>query len=296
MMTCGDIMAQKIEKYHMEKEVFALDGHDKEQEQIREAAPLNRRTSLRRYMTKPPPIVIEEEPEGAMERIRQKMFLYYPMGNEKDIGQIMADKALYTMQYVHTEIEDVDWVRVTSMGVWAAVFWTPGMMVLYKVLDRLGLGYTPFAVACRVAATVVYSVPNNAAFFAYGTCIHHTVEWYDERSKLLELQDQAGGSFNDVELPEFDVAGMLDTVKLKIEEELWTTCVNSFKLWVPIHAVNFTVVPALIRPLTLNFFNIWWNCYLSLVQHRDICVEEVEDTGTKVVKIQSGLKNLISKD
>lgn len=70
---------------------------------------------------------------------------------------------------------------------------------------------------------------------------------------------------------------MVTNAKLKIEAELWPTIVNSAKVWVPAHLVNFTVVPVHFRPVTISVVSIFWNCYLSLVQHRDICLEEEDN-------------------
>lgn len=59
------------------------------------------------------------------------------------------------------------------------------------------------------------------------------------------------------------------TVRLKIENELVRTVAASASIWIPINALNFAYVPPHLRPLTLTFFSAFWNCYLSLAQHRE---------------------------
>ena len=40
-----------------------------------------------------------------------------------------------------------------------------------------------------------------------------------------------------------------------------------------------SVIPSHFRPFTISFVSIFWNWYLNLVQHRDICVivEDIEN-------------------
>jgi hypothetical protein len=269
MMTCGDIMAQNIEKNQMEKQVF--ETIDAEEESKRQSAEIKRRVTLKRYMTKPPRKLQEDEEkeEGVFIRIRDVIY-------EKDFVHVWRDDLSSSMQLIKSELEDIDLVRSASMGFWAGFIVTPGFILLYGVLDRYLPKQTPFAIFCRVAATVIYSVPNNTAFFAYGTCVHHAVEWYDKKCVLMQEYQQNIENGQDAELvlPDFDVEQMLETARMKIEVELVGTVVNSAKMWVPTHFVNFTVVPTHFRPFTISFVSIFWNCYLSLVQHRDLCVTD----------------------
>lgn len=270
MMTFGDVMAQKIEKNRMEKQVF--ETIDAEEETKRSNVKVIRRVSLRRYMTKIPIDPKEDnqdKEDGTLIRLREKL-----MEQEK-LVQILKHKVSSSIEWVKTEVEEIDLVRSASMGFWAGFVVTPGFMTLYKVLDRFLPKQTPFAVVCRVAATVVYSVPNNTAFFAYGTCVHHAVEWYDKKSIIMQEHQQnidKGGEAEHLEFPDFCAADMIENSRMKIAAELWGTLVNSAKLWVPVHFVNFTVIPTHFRPFTISIVSIVWNCYLSLVQHRDICV------------------------
>ena len=70
--------------------------------------------------------------------------------------------------------------------------------------------------------------------------------------------------------PPYDLDMLLSKARLKIETELVSTVKTSAQVWVPINFVNFAFVPNHLRPFGLLFFSVFWNCYLSLVQHRDV--------------------------
>ena len=74
------------------------------------------------------------------------------------------------------------------MSAWAVGFYTPAYMFLYSSLDRAFPRKTPLTVSARVLGSLVYSVPVNAAFFLYGTAVHHALEWYD----LWEEREEDG--------------------------------------------------------------------------------------------------------
>lgn len=92
------------------------------------------------------------------------------------------------------------------MGAWQCCIVTTGFMALYKVLDRYLPKQTPLSIACRLAATVVYSIPNNALFFTYGTSVHHAMEWYDKKSTQLYQYRLTHSIENDFIPPAFEVS------------------------------------------------------------------------------------------
>ena len=67
-----------------------------------------------------------------------------------------------------------------------------------------------------------------------------------------------------------DPTNLLPKIKLKLQHELIPTVTNSAKMWIPINAFSFGILPSHLRPFCLSFFSVFWNCYLSLVQYRDI--------------------------
>jgi hypothetical protein len=283
LMTVGDVMAQKIEKNQMEKQVFL----DAEEEPTRSTTDVRRRISLRRYATQRSDSSQSSSSNSNSNSSNEK----YNNSEKTNTFAYQTKQVLQGMQRItnriHEEIQDIDVIRSASMGMWACCVVTPGHMVLYRVLDRCLPQKTPFAIACRLASTIAYSIPNNTLFFMYGTCVHHTVEWYDQRTLLWEQYKERGDRGRPFAAPAFDVEQMLYKSRLKMEAELYPTVVNSAKLWLPTHLLNFTVVPSHFRPAMICVVSIFWNCYLSLVQHRDICLpsaEEMVEAEVQVVK------------
>jgi hypothetical protein len=110
-------------------------------------------------------------------------------------------------------------------------------------------------IGARVTLSFILSGPINAAFYVYGTAVHHTTEWW-----LLEVP-----YYNDFEWDQLWAKALL-----KLETELPQTMIASGSCWIPINLFTFTYVPPHLRPLSLMFFSIFWNCYLSLSQHKDL--------------------------
>ena len=234
-------------------------------------------------------------------------------------------------QSIRRSIDENDWVRSATMGIWAICFYTPAYMGLYAAFDRIFQKRTPMAISSRVAGAVIYSIPVNALFFLYGTSVHHTLEWYglwnsllsdaEEEAEWTEPSDKKENLFMRIKTkiatklrlkrqetekqmiqetyieeieeeevtnaaieeirrrffpplpdrpPPYDLDMLLSKARLKIETELTSTVKTSAQIWVPINFVNFALVPNHLRPFGLLFFSVFWNCYLSLVQHRDV--------------------------
>lgn len=60
-----------------------------------------------------------------------------------------------------------------------------------------------------------------------------------------------------------NLAGVLD----KLRSSFLTTLVVDIAVWAPIQAANFRVVPVIYQPLVVQGCNVFWNAYLSYVQH-----------------------------
>lgn len=287
LMTVGDIMAQKIEKYQMEQNVFANDGRDSEQEDKMRNAPLAKRISLRRYRTK----ISEQHEHYENSRIsktdgnsceEQIIFDHVGKENSKNLQSTIKleaqDLAEKIQKLLQNEVNDIDWVRSGSMGVWATCFLTPGFMWLFKTFDKYLPHKTPFSIACRLVGAFLWSIPNNTAFFAYGTCVHHTIEWWDETQLIKTKMAEGLHENEDMTLPDFRFEDMISNIYKKLDAEIVTTIKNSARLWIPVNFVNFTVIPAYLRQVTMSGVSLVWNCYISLVQHRDIVTLEESDS------------------
>ena len=260
LMTAGDVMAQGLE-HHQLGGKFA--GHDTPQD-----VPMVRRLSLRRYGTH-----VHHQLDTNDDVV----------GARENQGSLLASTttmaapltARNMLEQIKDEIAFIDPFRVATMVIWNVGFTTPAFLCLYHFCDRIFVKQTPWTVAGRVFVTLLFSVPVNTLFFTYGTCVHHTAEWYALRGELrqemqeLGLEEEMGNDVVGKTTP-FDWDMMVSKVQLKIKTELAETIQKSASVWVPINCFNFAMVQPHLRPLTMMFFSVFWNCYLSIVQHRDV--------------------------
>lgn len=186
-----------------------------------------------------------------------------------------ATDAVY--RAVREEIDSFGWdkSRTAKMAAWSFLF-APFYMGVFKMYDR----YLPKkrlpSIASRVLCSFLVSIPINFAFYTYGNLIEHTAEWYEERkeqrAKLSQLQID---NHELVDVPyRFDK--LVEKTQLKLEAEFVTTIKTSASFWIPLNFLSFTVVPTQYQPLNLMFFSVFWNCYLSMSQHREVKVDDDE--------------------
>jgi len=57
-------------------------------------------------------------------------------------------------------------------------------------------------------------------------------------------------------------------IRKRFDEDLVPVVTNSYSLWVPINCLNFVFTPPQFRIVTIAIVSNFWNCYLSLVQHK----------------------------
>jgi hypothetical protein len=268
LMTAGDVMAQGLEHHHIGDTI--VDGNTDqvvETDCKQEIAPRGRRMSLRKYGTHDPIEVYV----GSKNNGKKDVHLVVAGDKEIDAKPSLPD----VFSRIQNEIAFFDPFRTATMVTWNVVFTTPFFLYLYRVCDRIFVPPTFWTVSARVLVTLFVSVPVNALFFTYGTCVHHTAEWYGLRQDLKLAMVNVG--FDETvakdalrTITQFDWPMMWSKVQLKVESELVDTIKKSATVWVPINAVNFAVVPPHLRPLWMMFFSVFWNCYLSIVQHRDL--------------------------
>ena len=152
---------------------------------------------------------------------------------------------------------------------WSVFAYTPYYVGLYKLFERYLPKQTPATVATRVGICVLAAIPANAAFFTYGTTVHHTSDWIAEvadfeEKQRLQLQEDDDDDIplsqkcvnmihliknhvcentknvcqdidNDAsspsQLPPDDLPLLWSTAQEKLHEELWTPCAASATAW-----------------------------------------------------------------
>ena len=161
-------------------------------------------------------------------------------------------------------------LRTATMAAWSVGAYTPFYISLYKLYDKFLPKQTPLSIASRVGLSFLCSIPVNAGFYIYGTTVNHTLDWISLNEKVKnELEQMGVGDPENAGIP-MDWENLWAKCRLKLETELPVTVKTSGVMWIPINFFNFTVVPSHLRPLSLMFFSVFWNCYLSLSQHRSL--------------------------
>jgi hypothetical protein len=265
LMTAGDVMAQSIEirKISEEESLESL-SHQLTTQKVHHD--LQRTVSFRRYGT------ISPDVEDIQHKLREKH-----KDKEGALVLLLNDWKEYiklTSSNIHDELSSLDYFRTGTMGFWAVAAYTPYYVGLYQLYDRyLPKKKTPLTVMTRVGLTFVASIPFNATFFCYGSFVHHLTEWTSLLQEWqMKMEDSEGLSASYTEIAKefpFDFEMAWCAARLKLENELLNTVIASGAVWIPINILNFSVMPPHLQPLALFFCSAFWNCYLSLAQHRD---------------------------
>lgn len=255
LMTAGDVMAQGIEKHR------DIPGHDLAEAPSVEGVPMDRRLHMRPY-GRP----LEEDDESLSPVLYTTTAWKW---RESSLGALA------------NELKELDYFRTATMIGWSVGYMTPVFLALFRFMDRMFPQKTAATIGARVLGSFIVSIPTNGIFFLYGTSVHHVAEWIALRQDWREELEEFGLDGATVDYivqngPAFDFEMMMAKGKLKVETELFNTVSASAKAWIPINFVNFALVPSHLRPLVFMVASVFWNCYLSLVQHRDVAIPSME--------------------
>jgi hypothetical protein len=278
LMVVGDVTAQGLEIHYFRKEEDRK--HDDADIIIAASSPSlllldpchSQRPKLRfhRYGTMTPDL--HEIKQDLSRRQTTIDHTYRQLKTQTD-SHTMSKHWLLTLESslisLQSTMASLDFFRIGMMSFWATAVVTPFFVSFYRLMDRyLPQGRTFAAVGSRVMGSFVSSIPLNTAFFCYGTLVHHTMEWW---SLIQEWRNEVPeANLKDIMAEEpFDAPMLISTTKVKLETELLRTLQASATIWIPINSFNFYFAPPHIRPLVLMIFSAFWNCYLSLAQHRD---------------------------
>jgi hypothetical protein len=258
LMSTGDVLAQRVE--------IRTSGRNQQ----------HRETEQQRQQQTSIAIVVEES-ESLPSPSSASMFME-------------ATDAVY--RTFREEMTSFGWdkSRTVKMAAWSILF-TPFYVGIFKMYDRYLPKKNLPSIAARVGFSFLSSIPINFAFYAYGNAMEHTVEWYEERKEQralwLEQQqryqqhaDSPSSSshpkpttLETVDVPyRFDK--LVEKTQQKLEAEFFTTIKTSATFWIPLNFLSFSVIPSHMQPLNLMFFSVFWNCYLSMSQHREVVLDD----------------------
>jgi hypothetical protein len=201
----------------------------------------------------------------------QQLFLHGTTATISTITDVIANvvaTSSYYKKYLNDECAFWDKSRTAKMAAWSVLF-TPFYVGIYKTYDRYLPKRTPASIVARVGLSFLASVPINFVFYTYGNFVQHTADWYTEQQKQQNQQQAKVVPYR------FDQ--LVEKTKRKLEAELFNTIKTSATFWIPINFLSFSIVPSHIQPLSLMFFSVFWNCYLSMSQHREVKVTTAAD-------------------
>ena len=287
LMTAGDVLAQELEVHGMDK--TSLSPSNEEDELL--DRPGNFR--VRRYARES-----EEESQSHHKTHNSRPeFNFFTASPSTAIGTSSSSSTTVLDDVsILDVIRDEFWFwnpfRTATMAAWSVGAYTPFYIGIYHLYEKYLPKQTPVGIGARVFLSCALSCPINAAFYVYGTTVHHTTEWWSLRQQVPnELRGDRGmilckdddnnnnnkngedTSLLELEVPlPFEWDQLWAKALLKLETELPQTIIASGSCWIPINLFTFTYIPPHLRPLSLMFFSIFWNCYLSLSQHKDLII------------------------
>jgi len=113
----------------------------------------------------------------------------------------------------------------------------------------------------RCGISMVVALPMTAFFFTYSTTAHHLLET-DYSDDVYTTSLLSTTLWNKC----------MKDVRSKLDNDLLTTYRNTVIAWTPINAINFMFVPPHLRMVYVSTLSMFWNAYMSLVQHHDVPV------------------------
>ncbi|BEI81247.1 hypothetical protein CcaverHIS002_0204070 [Cutaneotrichosporon cavernicola] len=125
-----------------------------------------------------------------------------------------------------------DWARTGRIVTWGGVFFAPAVTAWFQVLNKVPMTNMVKGTAIRVGLDQFVAAPIVLSCF-------YTV------MTLLEGKDLA-------------------TAKEKAEKNIWPTLKVNWSLFVPVQAINQSVVPLHYRLVVINVVNLFFNTFLSL--------------------------------
>jgi hypothetical protein len=264
LMTAGDVLAQELEVHGMDK-TTSSSSSNKEQELDRHPQHIH----VRRYGTLGPDLESDSHSHSRQNTDNTKPeFKFFTATPTPAIGSSSPSSSSTTVSSVSVwdAIRDEFWFwnpfRTATMAAWSVGAYTPFYIGIYHLYEKYLPKQTMVGIGARVTLSFILSGPINAAFYVYGTAVHHTTEWW-----LLEVPLNIN----------FEWDQLWAKALLKLETELPQTMIASGSCWIPINLFTFTYVPPHLRPLSLMFFSIFWNCYLSLSQHKDLVLPNPQE-------------------
>ena len=178
-------------------------------------------------------------------------------------------KAMGNMQREHASfLQQMDWSRSLRMTLYGTLFSAPIYTCWFTLLERLS-AHTFKSYPSSAISSTLLQTPSHLQ----SSKISHAT------SRLLKIT--AFKTFLDVIVFDpfylsffFIASGCMENrskaeIKQKLHDELSITFMADVAIWLPIQFANFRYVSVLYQPLVVQGVNLFWNAFLSWVQHKE---------------------------
>ena len=115
--------------------------------------------------------------------------------------------------------------------------------------------------------TSIIAVPINATFFVYATSVeHYTAQFTRYMTRTTETQLLRQPALSSYDVYNHDI--LYDELSERFQNRFSNVVYASWIWWFPFNFVNWYYVPLNMRMVFSSFAAVGWNCFLSLVQHK----------------------------
>lgn len=136
--------------------------------------------------------------------------------------------------------------RSLTMLAWGGIITTPIWLTFYRFVDTRLSAKNMKNVLIKVGmAAALMTPPMNAGYILFCTFFENFLNCSGKSSSELLEKAQEG-----------------------IERDLKEIVFSSWKVWIPLNSLNWYFFPNHLRLVVTTIGNVFWNAYISLVQHR----------------------------
>lgn len=173
----------------------------------------------------------------------------------------------------------VDWPRALRMTLYGTLFSAPIYTFWFSVLEKASIrifkGYSQIP-----ASTLTPSTPLGINVFGKTFSVKAATAATSRMWKITIFKTVLDVIIFDPFYLSFFfcVTGKMENkslsdIKRKLEDELTTTFLADVAVWLPIQLANFRYVSVIYQPLVVQCINLFWNTFLSWVQHKDAKID-----------------------
>ncbi|KAL7414850.1 hypothetical protein BDY24DRAFT_440309 [Mrakia frigida] len=167
------------------------------------------------------------------------------VGNSVSSAVLFATGDGIAQQLVEKKGADHDFVRTGRIVVWGGAFFAPVVGQWFKILQRLPIQNKTVSTVAKVGLDQFVFAPVVLSTF-------FTAMGLMEGKKFPDIQE-------------------------KLKADLVPTLKTNWMVFIPVQAVNMSLVPLPLRLLTINCVNIPWNTYLSIKANSSVQSKTIEE-------------------